>query len=118
VNFEQIVAVALGIVCGSMMIAILIFLPIFVEKRARQKGSKFVDNEMMPQGMAFSAVGLIAVFLFASLAIFIYHLIYPNTLVWFGVAALAWYLAGFTVYSLQKIVKERKTMDKSKGGLK
>ena len=115
---EQFVAVALGIVCGGLMTAILIFTPVILKKRARTKGSKFADNEMLPEGIAFSSVGLVIVFLFASIAIVTYNFIAPYTLVWFGVSTLASYSLGFTVYSVQKIVKERKKMDKGKGGLK
>lgn len=115
---EQFFAVVLGVICGSIMTAILIFTPVLLEKRAREKGSKFADNEMLPQGIAFSSVGLVLVFIFASIAIFTYNFIAPDTLVWFGIATLAFYAAGFTVYSVQKIVKERKKMDKGKGGLK
>lgn len=117
-NSEQFIAVVLGIVCGLIMTAILIITPIVLAKRAQEKGSRFVDSELMPKEMAFSSVGLIITFLFATVVILAYNSFAPDTLVWFGVTTLACYLAGSTVYAVQKIVKERKKMDKGKGGLK
>jgi hypothetical protein len=51
-------------------------------------------------------------FLFATIAIFAYHFLVADYLIWFSVAMLFWYLLGYTGYTLQKIVKERKPLEK------
>jgi len=108
----HVIAALLGVICGSAMIAMLIFIPIILKKRAQKKGSEYTPNDFMPQELAHSFLAIMLTFIFASVAIYVFHLIAPDYLVWFGVTMLVWYLAGFTFYAMQKIVKERKPLEK------
>jgi len=108
----QLVATLLGVACGLIMTAMLIFIPLALKKRALKKNSQYVMNDFMPQDMAYSFVGIMTTFLAFTLAIFVYYLVAPHTLVWFSVTALSCYFAGFSVYAAQKIVKERKSLGK------
>ena len=116
ITFTQVIAALLGVLCGSIMIAMLIYVPIFLKNRSLKNNSQNTaqntTNEVMPQELIHSAVALLATFLFASIVIFIYFLVAPDTLVWFSIAALMWYLVGFAVYAVQKIAKERKSLGK------
>ena len=112
ITFTQLIAALLGILCGSIMTAMLIYVPIYLKKRALKSNAQNATSDVMPQELIHSAVALLATFIFASLAIFIYFRIAPDTLVWFGVTALIWYLVGFAVYAVQKIAKERKSHEK------
>ena len=101
----QLIAALIGVLCGTFMIATLIYIPIFLGGRAKKKNSH-VKNDFMPQEMLHSYIPIVATFLFATIAIFIWHLIVPDTLIWFSVPMIFWYLIGFSVYAVQKIVKE------------
>ena len=111
ITTAQLIAALLGFLCGSIMIAVLVFIPIILKKRSARTKS-YVENEFLPQELAHSGVALIITFLFAIIAIFVYSRIAPDLLVWFGVAMVSWYLAGYFVYAFQKIVKVRKTLGK------
>ncbi|MCL2525980.1 MAG: hypothetical protein FWE46_02875 [Coriobacteriia bacterium] len=106
------IAALLGVVCGSIMIAVLIAIPAYLKARASKKETQFVENELMSKDMMNSFVALMVTFVIATIAIFGYHAVAPDTLLWFSVTMLIWYLAGFTVYAFQKIAKERKNMEK------
>jgi len=112
ITFAQLIAVLLGVLCGSIMIAILIYVPIFLKKRTLKNNSQDANSDFMPQELIHSAVALLATFLLASIAIFVYSLVASDTLVWFGITMLFWYLVGFAVYASQKIAKERKSLGK------
>ena len=116
IAFAQVIAALLGVLCGSIMIAMLIYVPIFLKNRSfktnPQNKTQNANNEVMPQELIHSVMALLATFIFASIAIFVYFLIAPDTLVWFGITALIWYLTGFAVYAVQKIAKERKSHEK------
>jgi len=109
------IAAFIGVLCGTLMIATLIYVPILLKKRAEKKG-KFVDNDFMPQQVVHSYISIIITFLFAVIAIFIGHIVAPDTLVWFSVPMIFWYLIGFTIYAVQKIGKEMKDNRKSNEG--
>jgi hypothetical protein len=107
-TFAQLLATLLGVLCGSIMIAMLVYVPIILKKRSQKNNSEYVQNDFMPQELAHSFVAIMLTFFICSAAIFVYHLLAPDTLVWFGVTAVSWYFIGFAVYSVQKIAKERK----------
>ena len=115
---SQLIAALLGVLCGSAMIAMLIYVPIFLKKRSSKSGSEYVQNDFMPKEVAHSSLAIMLTFLFCSLAILVYFLIAPDTLVWFGVTAVLWYFLGYVVFAVQKIVKEHKSLENRKGGLK
>ena len=95
------------------MIAVLVFIPRFLKQRALKNDSESPQaNAYMPQELGHSFAALIIGFLFCTAAIFIYYLVAPDTLVWFSVTAVFWYLFGYTAYALQKIMKERKNSEK------
>ncbi|MCL2437938.1 MAG: hypothetical protein FWE26_01455 [Coriobacteriia bacterium] len=94
------------------MIAVLIFVPKALKKRAQENESSQVPNDFMPSELTHSFIAIMITFVFASITIYAYYLIVSDYLVWFSVAMLFWYLLGFTAYALQKIVNERKTSDK------
>ena len=112
ITFEQLIAALLGLLCGSIMIAMLIYVPIFLKKRALRKNPQHSDDDVTPRELIYSGIALLTTFVFASLAILVYFLIASDTLVWFSITALMWYLAGFAVYAVQKIAKERKSLGK------
>ena len=112
ITFAQVIAALLGVLCGSIMIAILIYVPIFLKKRSLNNNSQNTNNDIMPHELIHSGAAIIITFIFASLLIFICFLIAADILVWFSITMLAWYLAGFAVYAVQKIAKERKSLGK------
>jgi small-conductance mechanosensitive channel len=107
-TFAQFIATLLGFVVGSIMIAILVLVPKLLKNRAR-KNKSYVNNDFMPQEVAYSSVAIMITFLLATAAILIYFGIAPDTLVWFGITAVLWYFMGYVVYAVQKIVKERQS---------
>ena len=118
----ELTAALLGVLCGSVMIAMLVFIPLALKKRSSDETSSLSQNspsqdspsqnDFMPQELLHSLFALMGTFLFCTIAILIYNSVAPDTLAWFGVAAVIWYLAGFTVYALSRIAKERKPMEK------
>lgn|GEM_PF-1174283 len=113
VSTAQIIAILLGFICGTIMTAALVFIPMFLKKRALKKKSNYVENEFMSQELAHAYAALIFAFVFCAAAIIIYNQLAPETLAWFGVTAVFWYFIGYTAYTLQKVLKERKNSEKS-----
>jgi len=117
----QLIAILLGFLCGSLMIAILIYTPLILKKRTLKKVAKAAQedaqdvvkvNEYIPQELGYAFGALIVGFLFFTVAIFAYNALAHDTMVWFSVTGIIWYLVGFTAYALQKVLKERKNSGK------
>jgi len=108
----ELTAALLGVLCGSVMIAMLILIPAALKKRSTGENPDSTQGDFMPQELLHSLFALMGTFLFCTAAILVYHTVAPDTLAWFGVSAVIWYLAGFTVYALSRIAKERKTIEK------
>jgi len=113
----QWIAILLGFLSGSLMIVILVFTPVVLKKRALRKAAKAAQdtpktNEYIPEELGYSFGALIVGFIFFTIAIFVWNAIAHETLVWFSVTGIIWYLAGYTYYALQKVLKERKNSEK------
>ena len=66
----------------------------------------------IPQELGYAFGALVVGFFFCTVTIFIYNYFAHDSLVWFSVTEIFWYLIGFSVYAFQKIVKERRTSEK------
>jgi hypothetical protein len=129
----QLIAILLGFLSGSVMIAVLVFGPPLIKKITKQiaerkaakaKAAKktsadtpaisgtLVHNAYISSEMNYAFGALMVGFLFCSVTIVLWRLFARDTLVWFSMTEIVWYLVGFFVYAVQKIVKERKTSGK------
>jgi hypothetical protein len=122
VNALQTIALALGIVSGSVMIAMLATFPrilppliqAYLKRRRKRAGAQTLDLETLsPQqrmtfelGYSMAAIGVS--FLFGAVTILLYRLYAPDYLVWFGVTEILSYLLGFAVYAVSRFVREKR----------
>lgn len=115
---HQIISLALGILSGSVMIAILVLAP---RIRWRPKGMRqlttIAGSEPTPgsdaaSGLGASLAAVLLSFLFGTITLFIYRAWEPSYLLWFGLTEILWYLLGFSVYAVSKIVREKQLREK------
>ncbi|MDR1775038.1 MAG: hypothetical protein LBS17_01035 [Actinomycetes bacterium] len=138
---QQIVALCLGVLSGSLMVAILVFVPHMIRRRKRVVSAAIAGTHSPPTAAATATatgaapapasapttplstidatanltgplLAIIISFIYGMAIIFIYRLFDPTHLVWFGVAEIMWFLLGLVVYAVRKIAIDRKLREK------
>jgi hypothetical protein len=129
----QLGAIGLGLLSGTVMIAVLAVLPHLLKRRYLAKqGVKSaapvaappvaatpseaaplssltpVTQAFIAQELSYALAAIMLSFFLALTTLFLYRALAPTTFVWFGVTEVLWYLLGFFVYTLRKIVRDKK----------